>query len=159
MKSMTIDIASIPQCANEKVPAPTRPFKVALEVQTRFNDYDSLGHANNNSLMAYYDLGKVDYFRSILQFKGKLEDMNLVVVNINVNFYSPAFPDEPLVVLTAATRLSLKSVTMEQRIVNPISGDVKSCASTVLAGFNPHTSQGAPINPVDAAKVINFEGL
>ena len=46
-------IIAIPPCGNEKVPQPQCPFRHLTEVQTRFNDFDMLGHLNNSVYLQF----------------------------------------------------------------------------------------------------------
>ena len=63
-------------------------FRHSIPVQMRFNDVDVLGHVNNSVYFTYYDLGKSAYFTTIR--KGELDWMkpDVVVANVNCNFYS-----------------------------------------------------------------------
>ena len=39
----------LPPCNNPKVPQAGHPFRHIVDVQTRFNDFDLLGHLNTRS--------------------------------------------------------------------------------------------------------------
>ncbi len=45
------------------IPQPSHPFLHRTPAQTRFNDYDLLGHLNNNIYLVLADMGKAGYFR------------------------------------------------------------------------------------------------
>ena len=76
---------------------------------------------------------------------------------INVNFYSPTYFNEPVVVLTACVRISQRSFTLEQRVVNPDTGDVKCAATVVLAAFDPETATSAQLRPEWTAGLARME--
>lgn len=140
-----------------RVPEPIAPFHHRLTAQTRFNDFDMFGHLNNGAYLQLLDLGKVKYFEAV---NGKPVDwhkVTVVVVNINCSFYSPAYFDEPLEVLTACIKISEHSFVLEQRVVNPESGDTKCVGQTVMAGFDPATATGAPIPREWAESLKDFE--
>ena len=141
----------LPPCQNPKVPQPTVKYHHRIDCQTRFNDFDIFGHLNNNIYMAFFDLGKARYYTDVLGNVFNLKGTSAVIVNINVQFCAPAYMDEPLCVLTACSRVSKHSFTLDQRIVNPNTGDVKCYASTVLAAFNAATATSAEL----PAKWIN----
>ncbi len=44
------------------IPQPSHPFLHRTPAQTRFNDYDLLGHLNNNIYLVLADMGKAGYF-------------------------------------------------------------------------------------------------
>ena len=146
-------ILEFPACANEKVPEAEGPFYHCTDIQTRFNDYDMFGHMNNNVYMQLLDLAKVNYFEAVMGGPMKVTGVCVVVVNVNVSFFSPSLPGEPLTVVTRCMKLSARSFTLEQRVLNPRSGDVKCVATTVMAGFDTDTKQGAPI-PEDWAVAL-----
>lgn len=137
---------------NSRIPAPLHPFRHRLPLQIRFNDIDMLGHLNNGAYLEFMDLGKTHYFKAVTQGNIDIRNINAVVANINCDFLAPTYFDEPIEVLTAVTSISNHSFRMEQRIINSTTGQVKCIGHTVMAGFDPHTAQGAEIAPswVDA---------
>ncbi len=151
------EVVQYPQCANPKVPEPTCKFYHKLPLQIRFNDIDIVGHLNNMVYNAFFDLGKIEYFKSVMADKVDWHMIPVVVVNINCNFYSPTYIDEPIEVVTAVVSISERSFKMEQRIVNRDTGDVKCVATTVMAGFDAKTAKGAPIDLEWAAAIKAYE--
>ena len=149
---------TLPPCANERVPAPAHPFHHIIEVQTRFNDFDIFGHVNNSCYMQYLDMGKLKYFEDALGHKvDSTAEIGAVIVNINVNFFSPAKFGEPLVVATECVRISRRSFTLDQRVVNPENGDVKCAASTILSTFDVHTERAVELSHEWADALTRFE--
>jgi len=147
----------LPSCPNEKVPEAQHPFFHSVELQTRFNDFDLLGHLNNSAYLEFMDLAKVRYFEAALGKPLDVKGVAAVIVNINVNFYSPAYFGETLHALTACIRISQHSFILEQRVVNPESGDVKCVATTVMASFDPATATSPELNPEWADALRRFE--
>lgn len=143
---------------NPRVPAEEFPFRHSYPVQIRFNDIDVVGHLNNSIYFSFLDLGKMQYFNEIMKDRITWKQVPVVIVNINIDFYSQTFIDERLEVLTQTVRLSDRSLTLEQRIVNPVTGDVKCVARTVMAGFDVSTGKSAPIPEEWKQAVRNFEG-
>lgn len=144
-------------CPNPKVPAPAVKFRHSLEAQLRFNDIDIFGHVNNSVYLQLLDLAKVRYFESVLRGPVDWHRATVVVVNINASFFSPAYFEEPLTVVTAVGRMSERSFILEQRILNPATGDVKCTAQTVMAGFDPQTASGIPIPQQWVESLLDFE--
>ena len=149
----------VPPCSNPKVPQAEHPFYHFCDLQLRFNDIDMVGHLNNAIYLQLMDLGKARYFRTAVSEDIDWQNVPAVIVNINCNFYSPTYLYEKIICLTATTRISERSITLEQRIVNPETGDVKCIATCVMAGFDAKTAKGAPLDPVWAEAIRCFEGL
>ncbi len=143
---------------NPRVPqAPD--FYHILDLQVRFNDIDILGHINNSVYLSFLDLGKADYMTKALGQKIESGKLSTAIVNINISFFSPGYFNEPLRVATAITHLSNRSFTIEQRLFNSETGDVKCAAATILAGFDPVTATSVPLPEDFVACVKAFEHL
>lgn len=135
------------------------PFRHQIDIQPRFTDYDAFGHVNNNSYMQYFDLGKALYYSDMLGCSVTPELLGAVIVHIDVDFIEPTTPDEPIAVQTMTTAIGERSLTIYQRVVNPVSGHVKSQAVSILAGFDIATQSGAPLNPDLIAAIQAKDGL
>ena len=137
----------LPPSDNPRVPEPVAPFYHSLPMQIRFSDIDMLGHLNNGVYLTFMDLGKARYFNDVMGEKVDWHNIKGAVVNLNVNFYAPAYLDSNISVLTAVTSISKHSMTMEQRIVDTDSGEVKCLATTIMAGYDIQTASSLPIDP------------
>ena len=96
----------LPPCPNEKVPVAEGPFHHIIDIQSRFGDYDLFGHVNNSVYLQMMDLAKVAYFEAAMGRSLPVKGEVVVVVNVNISFFSPALPGEALSVVTRCTRLS-----------------------------------------------------
>lgn len=126
---------------NPRVPEAAAPFHHSLDIQVRFTDVDMLGHINNNAILSYMDLAKLDYFQEINGDFLQSRDQALAVVNINADFYSQSFINEPLQVWTAVTSLGPKSVVLEQRVINSDTSETKAIGRFVMACFRRSTAK------------------
>ncbi len=52
---------------NSRIPEAGFPFNHRLELQIRFNDIDMFGHLNNSVYLQFFDLGKMNYFNTVLE--------------------------------------------------------------------------------------------
>ena len=116
-----------------------------------------LGHINNTVLIQYFDLGKMRYFEDILGKNFTQKGFSAVIVNINCDFFAPAFIDDDLEVRTATVAMGDKSLTLEQRIVDSKTGEVKCASRTVMAGFDPVGLKSAPIGDKFTSAIAAFE--
>jgi acyl-CoA thioester hydrolase len=146
-----------PPSQNEKVPEALYPFRHITPIQIRFNDIDMIGHINNNAYLEFMDIGKTSYFNAIKPNLVNWKTINVVIVNINCNFFSPGYINEPISVLTTVTSISQRSLKLEQRIINTKTGDVKCVGNSVMVGFDPTTAQGAHIDPEWIKAICSYE--
>lgn len=151
-------LPDLPQSTNPRVPVPEYPFRHITPVQFRFNDFDMLGHLNNAVYVTLFDLGKSRYFTDIMPKGVDWKRINIVVVNINCDFFAPTYISEPVAVLTQVTDISERSFKMQQRVVNVDTGEVKCVGTTIMAGFNPATAQGAAISLEWINALCAYEG-
>lgn len=155
---MTNNICNLPDDNNPRVPQSEHPFRHMVDVQIRFNDLDMLGHVNNGVYLNYFDLGKTGYFIDVSTGVVDWNSINIVVVNLNVDFFAPTFINEHVAVLTQVVSIGQKSLKMEQRLVNVDTGQVKSIARTVMAGIDLCTGQSQPIDGKWIDDITAFEG-
>lgn len=141
-----MDRKDMPVQTNSRIPAALHTFHHRIPVQIRFNDIDMLGHLNNGTYLSFMDLGKASYFNDVLPGGVDWKHINVVVANINCDFYAPTYFHESIEVLTAVVSISEKSFKIEQRIINSKTGEVKCIGHTVMAGFDLATKQSAPID-------------
>ena len=132
-------------------------FRHHMPLQMRFNDIDMLGHLNNSVYLTFMDLAKTRYFQAALGDKLRWGEIGVVIVNINCDFFEPSYFNEPLQVWTAITHIGHRSFTIEQRIVNPGTGHTKCIGRTTLAGFDPATAAGAPLDENLVRAAVTFE--
>lgn len=142
---------------NPRVPAVEHDFHHAMPVQLRFADIDILGHVNNSVYLQLMDLGKSRYFEAAAPENIDWKRVNVVIVNVNVDFYAPAYFHEPLMVATQATSISERSMRLEQRIYNAETGQTKCVGRTVMAGFDVETATSAPIEQAWVEALERFE--
>lgn len=148
---------NLPAPKNPRIPQPEAPFYHILPLQIRFNDIDMLGHLNNGVYLTFMDLGKAHYFNDVLGSKVDWHKINVAVVNINVNFYAPTYLDDHIAVVTAVVAMSQHSMTMEQRVIDTDSGEVKCLARTIMAGFDVATATARPIDPMWRDAISRWE--
>jgi acyl-CoA thioester hydrolase len=144
--------------SNSHVQEPEFPFKHRQKVQIRFNDIDLLGHVNNTVYMEFMDIAKANYFKAVLKHEWKWNAIGLVVVNINCDFCAQTFIEEPIEVLTTVTKISERSLRLEQRVINSINEEVKCVCRTIMAAFDPKTMTGAEIQPEWVEALSEYEG-
>lgn len=131
--------------SNPRVEPSRFPFRHSLPLQIRFSDIDMLGHLNNNVYMTFFDLGKIEFFCTVLGRRVAAPDLCLVVVHVDCDFLSPSFLGDDLQVWTRVERVGMRSLTLQQRIVDRTTGVTKCVGRTVMAGYDPDTLGSAPV--------------
>ena len=137
--------------------APKYPFLHSMPAQLRFNDIDVLGHVNNSVYFQLFDLAKAKYFNAVRQKELEWSETDIVIVNVNCNFLSQTFFNEPLDVLTQVEKIGEKSLTLVQQLVNTATGEVKSHCTTIMVGFDAETQTSKPITTTWRQAISTFE--
>ena len=133
------------------------PFRHRMKVQIRFNDIDTLGHVNNAVYFTYFDLGKAKYFETVLGGNVDWGNVNVVIANVNCNFFAPVFFNEPIEVITKTRCIHRSSFELVQQIVDAETGDVKSECGSIMVGFDVELQRSAPLEVEWIEALNNFE--
>ncbi len=128
-----------------------------IPIQLRFNDIDSLGHVNNAIYLTYFDLGKSDYFQTVNKEIIDWTKIDIVVANVNIDFFAPTYMHEKLEVSTKVTHIGNKSLKMVQHLVNIETNEVKSICHTVMVGYHPELKQSKVISDEWRAAINSYE--
>lgn len=133
-------------------------FRHSLPIQMRFNDVDVLGHINNSMYFQYFDLGKSAYFTTIRKGAFDWNKVDVVIANVNCNFYAPMFLGEPVSVVTRVKSIHERSFRVHQRIVNVVTKEIKSECETVMVGFDPVAQTSARLSEGWIKSICEYEG-
>lgn len=138
-----------------RVPDHDFPFRSCLPLQIRFSDIDIFGHINNNVYSSMVDIGKINYFKTVMK-DIDFSHLGIVVASIHFDFLAPTHLTDHIEVWTAATEVSKHSFRLEQRIVDCDTGHIKCLARSVMCAIQKDgVSAELPQEWVDA--IVNFE--
>lgn len=121
-------------------------FNHEEKIQIRFNDVDLLGHVNNAVQLNYYDFGKLKYFECLKKGTIDWSEAELVIVNLNIDFFIPIFMDDDIIVKTKIHEVGNKSVKLVQMLYDQKTQKVKSICHAVMCGFDTKTSTSVVIS-------------
>ncbi len=113
-------------------------------VQIRFNDIDSLGHVNNATIQEYFDLGRVEYFKTTFNTQINWKKFAAVIASIKTDFVLPIFINDKLVVRTKVTCIGNKSMQLIQHLTDN-KGNIKVISSSTMVGFDHKTQTSLAI--------------
>ncbi|HOI47844.1 MAG TPA: thioesterase family protein [Prolixibacteraceae bacterium] len=115
-------------------------FYHTTPVQVRFNDVDLAGHVNNSVYQEFFDLGRLEYFRQVMNEGLRFDGLGMVIASIRIDFFQPVFLFDPVSVQTKIVSLGNKSLEMKQQVLRAGSSEPLSEATTVMVCFD-HTSK------------------
>lgn len=112
-------------------------------VQKRFSDVDSFLHVNNVSQQMYLDLGKMEFYKQVLEIDTPEKIRRIITASTHTDYLGQVRLMDDIVVTTDISRLGNKSMTLHQRIM---SGD--KClteSSSVMVAFDFELQQTVTI--------------
>ncbi len=132
-------------------------FNHEEKIQIRFNDLDLLGHVNNAVQLNYYDFGKVMYFNALTKTQIDWHEAELVIVNLNIDFFVPVFMGDDILVRTKIYEIGKKSLKLIQELYDNKSQQVKSICHVVMCGFDVRTNTSVAISDEWKRLIHEFE--
>lgn len=137
---------------------PADEFRHRTPVQTRFNDFDMFGHANNGAYLQYCDVAKLAYFGQFLPEGFDPAASGLVIANINCDFIRQIVPADKVEVLSAVTAIGESSLVLEQLVTSADVTTVHASVRSVMVQFDACTRRPCPISSEWRSKLAGFEG-
>lgn len=120
------------------------PHKHKTPIQIRFKDVDRLGHVNNANHITYFELGRVEYFNSLMgDIQIDWDSESLILAKIEMEYKQPILLDDKIFVYTWISRIGSKSFDMSCSIIKVINGEEVETAKglAIIVCFNYKTNQ------------------
>lgn len=148
----------LPKELGTRVPDAKYPFRHYMAIQTRFCDFDMLGHMNNSVYFTFFDMGKAHYFETISGAPVDWHNLGLVVANTNCDFFKPVFFDDTIAVVTTVISQGKRSFKIEQRIINAKTRLTHARCITVMVAYDPQTLKSADVPQQWIENASRYEG-
>lgn len=134
-------------------------FRHRTAIQTRFNDFDMFGHANNGAYLQYCDVAKLAYFSQFLE-DGRFDPTTtgLVIASIRCDFIAQIVPTDTVEVLSAVTHIGNTSLILEQRVVSHGGQTVHAVVRNVMVQYDPSTKTTVPVSDHWRTLLAQYEG-
>jgi acyl-CoA thioester hydrolase len=127
-------------------------FEHVVPLAVRLRDLDPQNHVNNAVYGTYLEQARVDYLDTVLP--GRLEDRNLVLASMTVDFQRPILREDDLAVALGTTALGESSFTMAYEVRG--NGDVVATAETTQVHLGADGSP-APLPESWRAAIADYE--
>jgi len=133
-------------------------FKVVAEVPVRFSDTDGLGHVNNAVYLSYLESARVDYLREILGAK-KIEELGVIIARVEIDYKSPAFHHETMLVGCRVEEIGGSSIKMDYRIEDKDTGRLVALAKSVLVAYDYELARPTRVSDDWRQRMEDFDGI
>jgi acyl-CoA thioester hydrolase len=119
-------------------------------IQTRWPDFDALGHLNHAVYHVYLDEARDEALRNTV---GDFDAWPNVVVHASIDYRREvALGVREIIVHTQIAEVGRSSVRFEQTIVTP-DGELAAEAEAVLVPWSPETRRSREITPVERQRL------
>ena len=116
---------------------------VSCPIQLRMNDLDVFNHVNNGAQCHILDYGRTQFFEKTLGEHIEWLTFDLVLVHIDMDFKEPIMIHDDIVCETEILEIGTKSVRLEQRLRDALSGVVKTVSHSVAVSINREAGHDA----------------
>jgi len=113
--------------------------------QVRFRDLDPMGHVNNAVFLTYIEQARVAFLAEVGAATG-LEDMNIIVARVEIDFKAPVRLGQEVEISVRATRFGTKSFDLDYEL--RVDGDVVAEAKSVQVAYDYARREAVPL-PTD----------
>ena len=113
--------------------------------RVRFRDLDPMGHVNNAVFLTYLEQARVTLF-SELGAATALEDMNMIVARVEIDFKAPVRLGQEVEVSVRASRFGTKSFDLEYAL--RVDGELVAEARSVQVAYDYKRREPVPV-PAD----------
>jgi acyl-CoA thioester hydrolase len=136
-------------------------FKINSTFLVRFRDCDLLGHMNNAVYLTIFEEARHTYYEKI-GFRQpepwSKTQQGFILASAKIDFKSPAFFGEELIVYSRISRFGNKSYDMEYLVTSAKDKRIVATGVCVLVAFDYKNNKSVSIYSDFKSKVLNIEG-
>lgn len=117
-------------------------------VQKRFSDVDSFLHVNNVSQQMYFDLGKMEFYRQVLDIDTPEKIRRIITVATQTDYRGQIRMEDDIFVRTTIDKVGTTSMQFLQQLICrlPDGGEeVRTESRSVMVVFDFQKQQKAPV--------------
>jgi len=112
------------------------------EEQVRFRDLDPMGHVNNAVFLTYLEQARVAFFSEMGAATG-LEDMNMIIERVEIDFKAPVRLGQEVEVSVRASRFGTKSFDLDYEL--RVEGELVAVAKSIQVAYDYKLREPVPV--------------
>jgi acyl-CoA thioester hydrolase len=136
-------------------------YRHIIPIQIRFSDVDRLNHVNNACYHNYVELGRVQYFDTVLQDRVRWNTEGFMLARTEMDHIEQVYLTDEIYCCTRVYRFGNKSMGIRNSIIKRQGSEVVECAAVnaVLVAMDLQANVSIPV-PEGWKKLIGkFEGI
>jgi acyl-CoA thioester hydrolase len=134
-------------------------FKFKTTIETRFADFDMMGHVNNAVYFTFMEIARTKYWANAIKWDWK--KTGVIVANASLDYIKPILIDDKVHMYVRTSRIGTSSFDLEYLLVKMKDGNEVVCSKgkTVCVAFDYLTKNSTPIPESEKNKMLIFEQL
>ena len=133
-------------------------FKLSVPIEVRFRDTDAMGHMNNAVFLTFLEVARAHYWKFLFGTKD-YKDVGFILARAEVDYRSPAYCGETLMVGLRTEKLGESSFTMRYQIRERDLGRKIADAGTVLVMYDYAARKKTTIPKTIREAIQRCEGI
>lgn len=134
-------------------------YKYKTSLETRFADFDMMGHVNNAVYFTYMEIARTKYWKQAIAWDW--EKTGVIIAKASLDYVRPVFIKDKIVMYVRTSRIGNTSFDLEYALVKEVNGREELCAQgkTVCVAFDYTNQSPTPIPLTEKMKMMSFEQL
>jgi acyl-CoA thioester hydrolase len=134
-------------------------FKYKTTIETRFADFDMMGHVNNAVYFTYMEIARAKYWNHAIKWDWK--KTGVVIAQASLDYILPVYIEDKVSMYVRTSRIGNSSFDLEYLLVKLVNGKEEICnrGKTTCVAFNYANKSSFPIPENEKARMISFEQL
>ena len=134
-------------------------FKYKTALETRFADFDMMGHVNNAVYFTYMEIARSKYWNHAIQWDWK--KTGVVIAQASLDYILPIFIEDKISMYVRTSKIGNSSFELEYILVKLVLGKEEICnrGKTTCVAFDYATKRSFPIPKEERERMISFEQL
>ena len=132
-------------------------YALAVPLEVRFRDMDSMGHVNNAVFFTYFENARISYWRAVPEIRSRGE-VGYILARAECDFKSPATIGDELCCHIRVASFGRSSFTFEYLLRDERTGRLVAEARTVQVGYDYAAAEVRPLDEGLKSAIGRFEG-
>ena len=132
-------------------------YSLAVPVDVRFRDMDSMGHVNNAVYFTYFENARIAYWRAVPGVRSR-RNLEYILARAECDFRSPTTIEDELVCHVRVASFGRSSFIFDYLLRDERSGRIVAEGRTVQVMYDYAVRKSCPLDPDVKAAIEQFEG-
>ncbi|PYT34533.1 MAG: hypothetical protein DMF52_12370 [Acidobacteria bacterium] len=132
-------------------------YSLAVPIEVRFRDMDSMGHVNNAVYLTYFENARIAYWRAVPGVRSR-RNLDYILARAECDFKSPVTLDDELFCHIRVASFGRTSFVFEYLLRNEPNGRGVAEGRTVQVMYDYTARKAEPLDAEVKAAIEEFEG-